>query len=266
MTDETTTQTAVIPAQPVDMAAWGTSQEIQAHGKRIKALLPAAAELSDTGAAALAQAAILADANPYRGEIYAFPTKGKTALVDGYKLLVRWAQRQCPYVEKYTELRPDEMPEGAIGYRCAILRTDLIPTLHELVKAGASFAEAYEIAATSAVGIVEPADKLTRDGKPKPPPVGWTWEQVARKRALKNALNLSHGAPSPAEIRRERQRLGADPNEPTAADWRAAQRDLQGQRYNQQDLERLARLHASTRTRTGTLSPAGMYPEDETAL
>jgi hypothetical protein len=157
----------------------------------------------------LGQYALVMDANPYRGEVYPMVSNGKFQLVEGYKLLVRWAKRQCPYTEKYEPIH--DIPDGAIGYRCYILRDDARPVLMELVRAGAPWKEAFDIAATSAVGVVDPGEKTRQ------PPKGWTWDQVARKRALKNTINQAYGMPSPREIAQETWQInGVDT---VAADW-----------------------------------------------
>lgn len=179
-------------------AEYGDRQTIATFAKRIKAMLPGGKNLTETQAMALAQYAIALDANPFRGEVYGYADRHGFHLVDGYKQLVRWARQKCAYVESYKEL--DNLAEGSIGFRCYILRDDARATLRDLVDLGASFQEAFDIAATSAVGVVTKKDRTTKAGKESPPPTGWNWEQVARKRALKNTLNLSHGAPSPSEI------------------------------------------------------------------
>lgn len=193
-----TEQTAITTTEQVDHAPaeYGERQTIITFGKRIKAMLPGGQDLTDAQAMALAQYAIALDANPYRGEVYGYADdRGKMHLVDGYKLLVRWARQQCPYVESY---KPsiDSTNDGDIAYHCHILRDDARPFLREMLDAGADFDRAFEIAAVSAVGVVYAREINSK----RQPPHGWTWDQVARKRALKNTLNLSHGAPSPSEI------------------------------------------------------------------
>jgi len=209
--------TALAAMPDVSLEEWGTREDIAALSRRIQSMLPGGDRMKAAQAMALAQYAIALDANPFRGEIYGFVSRGQFVLVDGYKVLVRWAKRQCPYSERYEPLDEDELPKDAIGFRCWILRDDARATLRDLVQAGADFGEAYEITATSAVGIVTKADRTDRSGKPIDPPKGWTWQQVARKRALKNALNLSHGAPSPKEIARESWRVGE--TETIPEDW-----------------------------------------------
>jgi hypothetical protein len=74
------------------------------------------------------------------------------------------------------------------------------------------------------------------------PPKGWTWQQVAKKRALKNTLNLSHGAPSPREIAAESWIIGG--TKTTPADW-----DECTPQMLPQARERLAALTAQERQR-----------------
>jgi hypothetical protein len=179
-------------------AEYGDRQAVATFGKRIKAMLPGGDKMTDAQAMALAQYSMLLDANPFRGEVYGYTDSHGFHLVDGYKMLVRWARKQCPYTETYKPI--EDLPQDAIGFRCYILRDDAKPTLREFVDLGATFDQAYELATVSAVGVVTKSDMTTKKGTPMAPPAGWTWRQVARKRALKNALNLSHGAPSPREI------------------------------------------------------------------
>ena len=192
---------------------WGNREEIVALGNRLKAMMPG--DLSNDEALLLAQYAAATDANPFRGEIYAYSYKGKMVLTEGYKLLVRWARRQCNFYERYEELDGDELPEAAIGYRCRILREDAVEDLVALTKAGVE--NAYEMISTEAVGVVTKADMTTRDGRPNQPPTGWTWQDVARKRALKNCINRAYGSPSPREIAEESWRL--DQADARPEDW-----------------------------------------------
>lgn len=225
----------------LSLTEYGARKDVAALSRRLQAMHPDAKEAAT--ARALAQYAIALDANPFRGEVYAFTSRGKLVLVDGYKLLVRWAKRQMPYSERYERLAADELPDtGAIGYRCWILRDDARATLHDLVQAGATFAEAFDIAATSAIGVVSKADRTNRNGQPTDPPKGWTWDQVARKRALKNGLNLSHGAPSPREIARNSWTV--DDVVTIPADWHECTAQM-----STYERERLAKLHAHERRR-----------------
>lgn len=196
MSEETTL--TVRPDAPIE---WGNRSEIAALGDRLKTMFPG--KLSNAEALLLAQYSAAMDANPFRGEVYAYPHRGKIVLVEGYKLLVRWARRQCNFYERYERITndTDTLPEDAIAFRCRILREDALPALTELTNAGVP--NAYEIVSTEAVGVVTKADRTTKQDKPQSPPTGWTWEEVARKRALKNALNRAYGSPSPREIAEE---------------------------------------------------------------
>jgi hypothetical protein len=193
MSDEK--EIAVIDQTPVE---YGDRQAVATLGKRIKSMLPGGDKMSDGQAMALAQYSMLLDANAFRGEVYGYSDNHGFHLIDGYKILVRWARKTCPYTETYKPI--EDLPQEAIGFRCYILREDARSTLREFVELGASFEQAYELATVSAVGVVTKSDMTTSRGNPMDPPKGWTWAQVAKKRALKNALNLSHGAPSPREI------------------------------------------------------------------
>jgi len=184
-------------------AEWGSREEIAALGKRIKTMLPGGDKMSDAQAAAFAQYCKLTDVNPFRGESYGYVDwKGQLVIIDGYKAMTRWARQVCPYVEKYEPL--DLTDDQAFGFRCWILRDDRKAELGEWVSLGAPWRDAFEMVAVFADGVVNKDELVIKGGKnagnPASPPTGWTWEQVARKRALKNALNLSHGAPSPKEM------------------------------------------------------------------
>lgn len=179
-------------------AEWHRREEVAAMGQRIKTMLPGGNVLSDTQAMALAQYSLVMDLNPFRGEVYGFPGRGgQLCLVDGYKAMVRWAKEKAPYVEKYEDL---PLEDGQLHHiRCWILRDDRKAQIGEWVNMGAPWREAFELVASFADGTVLQSE-TQKGNKDYDPPTGWTWEQVARKRALKNALNLSHGAPSPREV------------------------------------------------------------------
>jgi hypothetical protein len=192
----------------VGLVEWGTRADIVALGERFKSMLPGGQNLSPVEAMALGQYAIAMGANPFRGEVYAYRDDYGFHLVEGYKLLVRWARAKCNYTEQYV---PFDAGNGNIGYRCYILREDARDTLAMFIKAGAPWQDAYEIATSSAVGVVAAQEQR------KQPPKGWTWDEVARKRALKNALNRSHGAPSMQEIATGTWEVNGVKTQP--ADW-----------------------------------------------
>lgn len=176
--------------------------ELSALGHEIKTLLPGGNKLSGNEAVSLGKYATLSRANPFRGEVYGYKDRrGNLQLVDGYKLLVRWAKRICEYNEKYELLPPgvEGLKDGDIGYRCVILRDDKKSDLKLFVDVGASFQEAYELASSSAIGVVNKKDMFGQKGAIDPPK-GWTWDQVARKRALKNTLNMAYAMPSVDEL------------------------------------------------------------------
>jgi len=183
-------------------AEWGDREDIIALSNRLKTMMPG--DLSAQEALLLAQYSAAMDANPFRGEVYAYMSQGKLILTEGYKLLVRWARRQCQFYERYERItnNTDTIPEDAIAFRCRILRQDAVNDLARLTEAG--IPDAYLILTTEAVGVVRKNETWSsKYNKPIAPPKGWTWEDVARKRALKNALNRAYGAPSPREIAQE---------------------------------------------------------------
>jgi len=261
MTDQitTTTSTTEQPEQAdLSLAAYGSRDDIVALSKRIRTMLPGGEKLTPEQAMSLAQYSIAVDANPYRGEVYGWTdARGKFHLTDGYKLLVRWAKRQCNYSEKYDPMPATELKDGDIGYRCWILRDDARPFLQQMIQAGADFREAFEIAATSAVGVVKQAETWSsRNNKVIDPPKGWTWDQVARKRALKNALNLSHGAPSPREIAAMSWQVGD--TQTTPADWQEITPQM-----TTEERERTALLSAQYREQKAEFD--SLTPEEQQA-
>lgn len=215
--------------KPDAPAEWRSRDQVDALAKRFQTMLPG--QLNRDQALALAQYSAALDANPFRGEVYAFDDgRGGMALTEGYKLLVRWARRQCQFYDRYERLGQDELPKGSIGFKCYVLRDDAKGMLQMLVGAGANWKDAFDIAAQFAVGVVTQTDRQKRNGGAIPPPKGWTWEEVARKRALKNALNRAYGAPSPREIARETWMVGdvetASSDWPDGADMLPAEREL----------------------------------------
>lgn len=175
----------------------GEKEELIDLGNKMKALLPGGDKLSDTQAMSVGNYAALTHANPFRGEIYGYESKGQLVLVDGYKLLIRWAKKISDYDEDYGDRLPtgvEGLNDGDIGYRCTIMRHDRKKAIREYVNLGATFKEAYDLVSNSAVGIV--MGKETRNDPPK----GWSWDQVARKRALKNVLNQAYAMPSIEEL------------------------------------------------------------------
>jgi hypothetical protein len=192
--------------------AWRDEQEIKAFASRLRETVPALANLKKPeNVISAAQYASLTGANIFRGEMYAYEDwQGNLQIVDGYKLLVRWARRQCNFYDKYVPFTDEEksaagLSDKAFAYTCYVLRDDALKALKQLTDTGVP--NAYEIVAQSAVGIVDEKDFVVQGGSNRgkfiPPPKGWTWDQVARKRALKNTLNLAYGMPSVQEIARE---------------------------------------------------------------
>lgn len=187
---------AIVVRETADLAVWGDREEVKEFAKRIQVMLPNGKEFNANEALLIAQYCLTMDLNPFRGEAYPYKDKrGKVVMVDGYKALSRWARQSAPYTDRYENIVAGD---GELTHaRCWILRDDRKEMIREFIGLGANFAQAYEMAATYADGVV-----TVQESKAKDPPAGWTWDQVARKRALKNALNLTHGAPSPSEMAR----------------------------------------------------------------
>lgn len=182
----------------------------------MKALLPGGDKLTDTQAMSVGNYAALTRANPFRGEIYGYESKGQLVLVDGYKLLIRWAKKISDYDEDYGERLPpgvEGLKDTDIGYRCTIMRHDRKKGVKEYISMGATFKEAYALVGNSAIGIVTANE--TRNSPPK----GWSWDQVARKRALKNVLNQAYAMPSIEELARLNWEV--DGQETLPEDWAA---------------------------------------------
>ena len=200
------------PKGQYTLEQWGLMKDLTALGNRLKATLPAARSLRPWNAVAYAQAIFAAGGNPYRGEIYAWEDKdGKLVIDEGYKILVRWAKRQEDFNEWFKPLDSNELAEGDIGVTCYILRKGSQGLVSTLVQSGVESQTALEIATTKAVGIVK-AHETKKD-----PPKGWTWQQRAEIRALKNALNRAYGMPSMAEIAQDSWKVGDVMTQ--ASDW-----------------------------------------------
>jgi len=212
---DNTESTAIVKAEPLpdlNIQEFGRREDIAALGNRIRAMMPGGEKLKPQEAMAAAQYALTLGANPFRGETYAYTdSKGKLQLVEGYKLLVRWARRQCEYAEWYKPL--ENIGEQDVGFSCFILRQDKHDLLQTLLKAGMDLDRAMDIVTVSAGGVVRSNEMQGYNAPPK----GWTWEDVAKKRALKNALNKSHGIPSLQEIASESWRVNGHDTEPD--DW-----------------------------------------------
>jgi len=132
-------------------------KELITLGNEFNSLLPNGSDLTPDQAVSLAKYSVLNRANPFRGEVYGYTNgKGNLQLVDGYKLLVRWAKNISDYSEKYEPLQTgaEGLVEGDIGYQCRILRDDKKSDLTFFIEAGASFQESYNLASVAAVGVV----------------------------------------------------------------------------------------------------------------
>lgn len=202
-------------------AQWGDREQVIALALRFRTMLPKGHELSLAQTMAAAQHAMLTGLNPFRGEVYYYPGKGGTlAIVDGYKALTREASLECAYDEIDVDmpLGPGELHHVKV----TIFRHDRREQLEWYRDKGADFQTAFDLVSKSAVGVVTEAEvKKVGD-----PPQGWTWRQVAYKRALKTALNLSHNMPSIEDLARRRLANGgthpallANGEETQAGDW-----------------------------------------------
>ena len=223
------------------IAVWGDREAVIATGIRIKTMLPGGDKLSIPHALAAGQYAVATGLNPFRGEFYAYTDKkGNLNIVDGYKALTRWAQDECPYDVQYRPLDPG--PGEAYRIKCIIMRDDRREKLDYYLERGADFQTAFNLVTTSAVGVVNENETVWPDGNAKDPPKGWTWEQVAEKRALKTALNMSHGMPTVAELARKSFDVAGIITQPE--DWEGTE-----EFKTQEERERLAVMQAKERER-----------------
>lgn len=184
----------------------GEKEQLIDLGNKIKALLPGGNKLSDTQAMSIGNYASLTKANPFRGEIYGYESNGQLVLVDGYKLLIRWAKKISDYDEDYSVRLPvgaEDIADGDIGYRITIMRHDKKGGIKEYIDLGATFKDAFDHVSNSSVGVVR-VNETWNSYKKKAisPPKGWTWDEVARKRALKNVLNRAYAMPSIEDLAR----------------------------------------------------------------
>lgn len=224
-------ETAVAIKHADAPAQWGSREEVGALAQRFAAMLPNSKDFDRNELLAIAQYCVMADVNPFRGEVYFYKDRGKLQMVDGYKILVRWAKDQDPYQDRDEDLPRTE--DQAEHIRVWILKDADRHKIKEWTEMGAPWRDAFEMVATYADGVV------TKQEANRQPPTGWTWRQVARKRALKNVLNLSHGAPSPQEMAEYRMKVNGVQTVPS--DWQGAE-ELSGY-----EAERLAQLRAETR-------------------
>ena len=200
--------------------AWGDRDVLREYATRLKRFMPGGDKLTWDEAFLLAQYGMITGANVFRGEIYAYTYRGQVILVEGYKLLVRWAKRKSDYLERF---EPLPVPDGWLGQRAYILPLPRHTFLTTLLQSGVDYLEAFRLVATFGDGTVRPDEMVsTKHGQQKAitPPVGWTWDQRCRTRALKQALRFAYGAPTVAEIARETWMVGGTTTGPQ--DWETA--------------------------------------------
>ncbi len=212
------TNNSIVKADEKPIAEWGDREEVAGIAKRIKTMLPGGDKLSDQQAYAAAQYARLSGLDPFAKGFYAMPGGG---IHRHYAILVNWAQGKAPYTDRYLPLTAEErevegLPEDTIAWKCYIIRDDRAHILGMYLKAGLALDDALDLVATRGIGRVSKKDRIGKEGKAVDPPKGWTWEKVAQKRALTDALSLSHGQPTAQEIRAISERMPAHPDERAA--------------------------------------------------
>lgn len=188
-------EAAVIEVEPTAaMKLWGTDHELALMTERFRSLVPGMDDLNDEQCTAVAQYAGSMGLNPFAGEIYAWVDKdGKFHMQEGYRAWTRWANEKEPYTATFRDL---EAGKGNLGQKCYVMKRSDRDSYIRMVEGGTPWEIAFDLCTTEAVGVVYKEETSRR------PPHGWTWNQVARKRALKSCLKISHGQPSVHEMRR----------------------------------------------------------------
>lgn len=236
---------------------WGSHDDVRTMAHRLQATHPTCRDLPFEDCMAVAQRMIAVGANIYRDELQVWKdAEGKLHIGEGYKLLIRWAKRICNYSERWEPLPASGLREGDIGLRCCILRHDARPLMQTLLEAEVPYQEVLDLVWTYADGIVRREETVDDQGRPVDPATGWSWEQTARKRALCNALKLSHGSPSMAEIASESWMVGN--MQTTADDWEYAWASYPD--AHPEDRELTAQL--SARTMESLSTDDGLPPEE----
>jgi hypothetical protein len=196
------------------------------------------------------------NANPFRQEVYGWEDRdGKLQVTDSYKSTVRWAQGLASYTEWFENIDPEtiNIDPAALVSKCFILRDDRLTALERL-SAIYNKERALEMTASSALGIVT-IDEMRYDkgrGNPRKPPKGWDWRQVANKRALRNAIRLSHGHASTRELQESAWMVGD--YETVEADWVDATLDAPAWQREQEAL--LSAEARDSQKRVADMSPA----------
>lgn len=199
MSDESKALTIAQDASP---ALWGEREEIAAIARRLRTMLPNGAKLTENQLFAAGQYAKLTGLDPFTGGFTAMPDGG---IFDGYKSLVAWAQSKELYTDKYYPLTPEELAEEGYtdvvaGWKCYLIRKSQQAILLGYLQAGFSLPDALEMVATKGIGVVSKKDTIGKNGQEIAPPRTWTWDRVAKKRALRAAIALGYGQPTLAEL------------------------------------------------------------------
>lgn len=261
------TNNSIVKADEKPIAEWGDREEVAGIAKRIKTMLPGGDKLSDQQAYAAAQYARLSGLDPFAKGFYAMPGGG---IHRHYAILVNWAQGKAPYTDRYLPLTAEErevegLPEDTIAWKCYIIRDDRAHILGMYLKAGLALDDALGLVATRGIGRVSRKDRTGRDGKPTDPPKGWTWEKVAQKRALTDALSLSHGQPTAQEIRAISERMPAHPDE-RAARYEEAVTQVAAESAGLSPAQHRERLAGNVQILRGDdeeIDPVELYETDE---
>lgn len=231
----------------------GNMTDVEALAARLQATHRDCRGLTIEECIQVAQKMLAVGANIYCDELRVWRDEedGELVVTEGYRLLIRWAKRQANYSEQFRDL--DGIRTGDIGVRCYLLRHDreTFDLMRMLLDSGMANTEVLDLVGTVGDGIVQEEEMVDGDGYPRRPQrsTGWTWRNVAEKRALANALRRAYGAPTMLEMARESWMVGNTITQP--ADW---QRALDNADIYTEDVPSLA-LAAAEERETGMNGP-----------
>lgn len=219
----------IIVIESNKLQAYGDREEVREITDRLMAMHPASGEVGVAGMRAVAQLALMSNANPLptAGEIYVWVDRGRVVVdfgiayyrrISKQKDTVIWIGGQEPRPMTQQERERYGVPDDALAGIC---RGFLLSEYERLLERGVPWQAAQEMLARTSIGIVEKGDTYNfKYKKPIPPPHGRTWQWVAEKRAerdfyRKMALvdtTLVDG------IQKRAQRIMADLDTPGRAD------------------------------------------------
>lgn len=213
---------AIIEMPEAPIATIDRSQ-VAALAVRIRSTVPDSGKMSDEQILTIAHESLLYRTMPAVDMHYWVDKQGRLQKSPDYKYLKNMANYReqllsgddtATIEDKYTVLNDRQktdhgVPDHCIAVECVITtereRKSFFEEVERWVGLGAEFKDAvvltketYGEIGDRAVGVVDPTEK-DRWGKPVTPPGGWSFQQWAKKLALKNAINLKYGQPTPDE-------------------------------------------------------------------